>query len=223
MPEDLSTRPRRRDATRSRQAILDAAERLFATRGYESTKMAEIASAAGLSVGTPAYFFRSKEELYRAVLGRAFEETSRLLRAPRMGEAAFEEVLEAGVNAYIDFLAERPNFVRLVVRECLEGGRYLQGLPEHLAAIGSALPRLVDERGRGRLRNGVDPAHLLLSAISLCWFPMIAAPLTSDLGFEIDSAEFLRARKEQVTELLLRGALSGLGRGPSAEEGEAPG
>ena len=181
--------------------------------------MAEIGSAAGLSVGAPAYFFRSKEELYRAVLGRAFGETSSLLRATPSGEAAFPEVVEASVSAYIDFLAERPYFVWLTVRECLEGGRQLQGLPEHLAAIGATLPRLVDERGRGRLREGIDPAHLLLSAISLCWFPMIAAPLTRDLGFEIDSAEFLRARKEQVTELLLRGALSGRRRrAPAAEE-----
>jgi len=209
MAQTPSSHPRRRDAARSRQAILDAAERLFATRGYESTTMAEIGSAAGLSVGAPAYFFRSKEELYRAVLGRAFDETSSLLRATPAGEAAFAEVVEASVSAYIDFLAERPYFVWLTVRECLEGGRHLQGLPEHLAAIGAALPRLVDERGQGGLREGIDPAHLLLSAISLCWFPMIAAPLTRDLGFAIDSAEFLLARKEQVTELLLRGVLSG--------------
>ena len=180
--------------------------------------MAEIGSAAGLSIGAPAYFFRSKEELYRAVLGRAFDETSSLLRASRMGETTFEEVLKAGVSAYIDFLAERPNFIRLVIRECLEGGHHLQGLPEHLAAIGEALPRLVGERGRGRLRDGIDPAHLLLSTISLCWFPMIAVPLTRDLGFEIDSAEFLRARKDQVSELLLRGALTGGRRRPPAEE-----
>jgi AcrR family transcriptional regulator len=180
--------------------------------------MAEIGSAAGLSIGAPAYFFRSKEDLYLAVLGRAFDETSRLLRAPRMREATFEEVLKAGISAYVDFLAERPNFVRLVIRECLEGGRQLLGLPAHLAAIDAALPRLVDERGRGRLRAGIDPAHLLLSAISLCWFPMIAAPLTRDLGFEIDSAEFLRARKDQITELLLRGVLGGRRRRPPAKD-----
>jgi len=217
MAHTPSSRPRRRDAARSRQAILDAAERLFAAKGYESTTMAEIGSGAGLSVGAPAYFFRSKEELYRAVLGRAFDETSSLLRGSGMREAGFEEVLEAGVSAYIDFLAERPNFVWLLVREFLEGGRHLEGLPEHLAAIGAHLPRLVDERGRGRLREEIDPAHLLLSAISLCWFPLIATPLTRDLGFEIDSDEFLRARKQQVTELLLRGALGGRGRRPSAE------
>jgi AcrR family transcriptional regulator len=218
MEDAPPSRPRRRDASRSRQAILDAAERLFATRGYDSTTMAEIGSAAGLSVGAPAYFFRSKEELYRAVLGRAFDETSSLVRATDLVGTAFEEALKAGVSAYVDFLAARPNFVRLVVRECLEGGRHLQGLPEHLAAIGEALPRLVDQRGRGRLREGTDPAHLLLSTISLCWFPMVAVPLTRDLGFETDSVEFLGERKHQIIELLLRGALGDRGARPSADD-----
>lgn len=201
-----SRQPARRDPTRSRRAILDAAELLFAERGYEATTMSQIGSAAALSAGTPAYFFRSKEELYRAVLGRAFGETSSLIRAWRLGEADIEEAIRDAVGAYLDFLAAHPNFVRLVLRDALEGGRFLQGLPEHVAALGEAMPRLIREQEGGHLRDGVDPAHLLLSGISLCWFPMVAAALTRDLGFRSDSAEFLEARKQQVSELLLRGA-----------------
>ena len=197
----------RRDAVRSRQAILDAAERLFAERGYEAATMSEIGSTAGLSAGTPAYFFRSKEELYRAVLARAFDETSALIRAWHLGESDFEQVMRDAVGSYLDFLAAHPNFLRLVIRDALEGGRFLQGLPEHLAAIGEAMPRLVMEQQRGHLREGIDPAHLLLSGISLCWFPMVAVALTRDLGFRADSTDFLEARKQQVSELLLRGAL----------------
>lgn len=197
----------RRDAVRSRQAILDAAERLFAERGYEAATMSEIGSTAGLSAGTPAYFFRSKEELYRAVLARAFDETSALIRAWHLGESDFEQAMRDAVGSYLDFLAAHPNFLRLVIRDALEGGRFLQGLPEHLAAIGEAMPRLVMEQQRGHLREGIDPAHLLLSGISLCWFPMVAVALTRDLGFRADSTDFLEARKQQVSELLLRGAL----------------
>ena len=197
----------RRDAVRSRQAILDAAERLFAERGYEAATMSEIGSTAGLSAGTPAYFFRSKVDLYRAVLGRAFDETSALIRAWHLGESDFEQAVRDAVGSYLDFLAAHPNFLRLVIRDALEGGRFLQGLPEHLAAIGEAMPRLVMEQQWGHLREGIDPAHLLLSGISLCWFPMVAVALTRDLGFRADSTDFLEARKQQVSELLLRGAL----------------
>jgi AcrR family transcriptional regulator len=208
MGEAPATRPPlRRDAARSRQAILDAAERLFAERGYERATMGEVASASGLSAGAPAYFFRSKEGLYRAVLGRAFEETSGLVRSWRVGGADFEQAVTDAVGSYVDFLAAHPNFVRLVIRDALEGGHFLQGMPEHLAAIGEALPRLAGELERGRLREVIDPAHLLLSGISLCWFPMVATALVRDLGYSTESEEFLEARKRQVSELLLRGAM----------------
>jgi TetR/AcrR family transcriptional regulator len=209
MPTAVTPGTRIRDAARSRQAILDSAEGLFAERGYGATTMADVAAGAGLSRGAPAYFFSSKEELYRAALGRAFDETEKLVISFPLGEATdLEESLEAGISAYLGFLAARPNFVRLVVRECLEGGRFLQGLPEHVAAITAAMGALVGERDRGRLKGDVDPAHLILSAISLCWFPMIAAALVEDLGLAPGTAKFLGARKEQVARLISRGALS---------------
>jgi AcrR family transcriptional regulator len=208
MPAAIGSGTKIRDAARSRQAILDSAEGLFAERGYGATTMADVAAGAGLSRGAPAYFFSSKEELYRAALGRAFDETAKLVISFPLGDSDLQGTLEAGISGYLDFLAARPNFVRLVVRECLEGGRFLQGLPEHVAAITAAMSTLVGERERGGLRKDVDPAHLILSAISLCWFPMIAVPLVEDLGLAPGTAKFLAARKEQVASLISRGALS---------------
>jgi len=208
MPTAVVPGTRIRDAARSRQTILDSAEGLFAERGYGATTMADVAAGAGLSRGAPAYFFNSKEELYRAALGRAFDETLKLVVSFPLGEGDLQGILEAGISAYLDFLAARPNFVRLVVRECLEGGRFLKGLPEHVAAITAAMGALVGERGRDGLRRDVDPAHLILSAISLCWFPMIAVPLVEDLGLAPGTAKFLGARKEHVASLISGGALS---------------
>lgn len=199
---------KRRDAARSRLAILEAAERLFAERGYDGATMADIASAAGLSTGTPAYFFESKEELYRAVLSRTFAEMAALIRSRHLGVGDPVTTITETVHTYIAYLVERPNFVRLVVRECLEGGRFLAGLAEHLAALSETLGGLVAESGRGTVRPDIDLRHLLLSGISLCWFPLVAVPLTHDLGLEPNTAEFLRTRQEQVARLLLYGTLS---------------
>ncbi len=193
-----------RDPTRSRRLILDSAEHLFADRGYEATTVAEIAAAAGVSRGTPGYFFGSKEELYRAVLSRAFSETVDLIRSLGYGAGAFAEVTSEAIGRYLDFLASRPTFVRLVVRECLDGGRFLEGLPEHLAAIKETMGAL--DTDVGALRAQIDRRHLLLSGIALCWFPIVARPLTADLGFDPDSTEFIEHCKHQVIELLLHGA-----------------
>lgn len=197
---------RSRDAQRSRRQILDAAERLFAERGYEATTMADIASASGLSRGAPAYFFTSKDELYRSTLARVFEEMAALIRNHEFGVGDPRGVITDVVSSYLDFLAARPNFVRLVTRECLDGGRFLQGLPAHLAALGETLSGIAAEGRRGSLRAGMDSAHLLLSGISLCWFPLVATPLCEDLGLKPATASFLRSRQDQVAKLILHGA-----------------
>ena len=119
-----------RNATRSRAAILDAAERLFAERGYDATSLHEVGAAAGVSRGTPGYFFGSKPDLYQAVLERAFAEVRDAVRVGRARALASSQGLEAilagAVSDYFDFLAARPNFVRLIEREALNGA----GLPE---------------------------------------------------------------------------------------------
>lgn len=207
MTAEAATQPRRRDAARSRLAILNGAERLFAERGYEGATMADIASAAGLSAGTPAYYYASKEELYRAVLGRAFAEMADLIRSRKLGQGDAVAAITATVHDYIAYLVERPHFVRLVVRECLEGGRFLTGLAEHLGALGETLGGLAAESARGTIRPDIDLRHLLLSGISLCWFPLVATPVSEDLGLGPGTDDFLRARQQQVVRLMLHGAL----------------
>ncbi|MFL5515352.1 MAG: TetR/AcrR family transcriptional regulator, partial [Gemmatimonadales bacterium] len=74
-------REKERNAERTRAAILQAAERLFATKGYEATSLTDVGAAAGVSRGTPGYFFGSKAELYRAVLDHSFNEVREAVRA----------------------------------------------------------------------------------------------------------------------------------------------
>src|SRR5687767_2430630 len=97
---------RGRDAARSREAILDAAEVLFAAQGFATTSLQEIGERAGVSRGTPGYFFGSKEALYRAVLERAFVAARAAVHQVPMHAAAAgvspEDVLAAGIGAYLD-------------------------------------------------------------------------------------------------------------------------
>jgi AcrR family transcriptional regulator len=66
-----------------RQHIFEAAERVFAERGYEQTKVQEISKLAGLSMGTIYAIFPGKAELYRAILRSARRSCWRWRRAWR--------------------------------------------------------------------------------------------------------------------------------------------
>jgi len=201
-PAPAGLRERKRQETRER--LTRAAMALFLERGFEATTLAEVGAAAELSRGAPGYFFGSKEQLYRAVLGRAFSETVDLIRSAGFGSGRFADVTAAAIGHYLDFLASRPTFVRLVVRECLDGGRFLEGLPEHLASIAEGLRAL--DADSSEVRGEIDPRHLLLSGISLCWFPLVARPLLADLGFDPDTKAFTEERKRQVIDLFLHGS-----------------
>jgi TetR/AcrR family transcriptional regulator len=203
-----TTTERIRDPERSRSAILDAAERLFAERGFDATSLNQVGTAAGVSRGTPGYFFRSKAELYQAVLDRSFAEVRDAVRAGRARALASNEdhetILAGAVSDYFDFLAARPNFVRLIEREALNGSRLPDGV-SHLSAGQEALAAISAELGLDDAESG-EAAQLLLSIISLCWFPMIhARTVAPAVGVRLENSEQLEQRKRHVVGLVLHG------------------
>ncbi len=127
------THEKERNSARTREAILDAAEHRFAERGYEATSLTELGADAGVSRGTPGYFFGSKEQLYRAVLERCLERVRAAVRSGRERALASREppevVLAGAVGEYFDFIMANPDFVRLLEREALDGGKHIATLP----------------------------------------------------------------------------------------------
>jgi len=61
-------------ATDKREAILRAAIKVFAQKGYFNSKVADVAKAAGIADGTVYLYFKSKEEILHSIFDRAMEE-----------------------------------------------------------------------------------------------------------------------------------------------------
>ena len=208
-PTNATTPPPRprRDASRTRTAILDAAEELFAERGYEAVSLSEVGEAAGVSRGTPGYFFGNKEGLYRAVLDRTISDSQGLvdrMREASLAGASADQIVEEAISGYIDLLARRPSYVRLIQWETLKGGRFLGQAVPHVTAMEGALEMLNElTKGLGEARP--DPVHLLISILGLCWFPFAHADgALRTLGLEARDAAFIAERKRHVVEVVRR-------------------
>jgi TetR/AcrR family transcriptional regulator len=185
-----------RDAERSRAAILAAAERLFAEHGFDATSLGTIGVAAGVSRGTPSYFFGSKERLYGSVLERVFADRQAAtaqafsaLHAWVDGESGSLAVaLGQAAEGYLAFLLARPEFVRLVQREDLSGGRHIREAARDSQAMTEAfqaLRRLAPARGIG--------AFLVEDAVML-FVSLTFSPLTQRATFLAALQRDLQAR-----------------------------
>jgi AcrR family transcriptional regulator len=117
---------RERNAERTKERILNAAERLFSERGIDGISMRQIASAAGVQLALISYYFRGKEGLYRAVFHRRIdqisrERTSKLreLMARTSPPPTIEEVLDALARPWVELREKRGGllYTRLVARE----------------------------------------------------------------------------------------------------------
>ncbi|WP_165422936.1 TetR/AcrR family transcriptional regulator [Ktedonosporobacter rubrisoli] len=189
----------------SKKAILDAAEALFAEKGYEATSLQEICDLAGVTRGLPNYFFGSKEELYRSVLERIFalsltHELLRLLRERAQNpDTDVRDGLRIVVESLLDFFVAHPTFIRITEWEALNGGRYLGNLPRLIGTLHEAVQVLHEEIG---WRDEAE--QFLIDLVALCWFPLAQADtFMKPLGLDAHDPEFLARRREHVISLLL--------------------
>jgi AcrR family transcriptional regulator len=192
-------RGQRRDGAQTREAILVEAERLFAERGFGGASLEQIGHAAGLSRGTPGYFFGAKERLYDAVVERILERARLRLRPvyERLRESGPDEQdrLADLVRTHLDLLAEDPALVRLLQWESLGGqGKMLDELAAHAPDLLEVL----------RSSAGAEAEQdLLLSAVSLCWFPFAYADaITRTVGIDPRSPDFLALHTQAVVAFL---------------------
>src|SRR5215813_51409 len=117
------SRKTRRHPDLGRSEILRAATEVFARNGFERTSMADIGATAGVSRGLPAYFFGSKENLYRASMEHAVQ----LVRSGVIDRSAEKlrgiqpaDFAATFIDAYIEFLAAHPLEVRLLQWDLLQ-------------------------------------------------------------------------------------------------------
>jgi TetR/AcrR family transcriptional regulator len=200
---------RSRDAERTKEAILVAADNRFAARGFEGTSLQEIAEAAGVARSTPAYFFRSKEALYDAVLARAVargQEAMARAYAKGDGEQSAEEAVDSYIGALLDFLNRDQNFLRLVQREALgDGSRVARFFGRSVEEAAAALRPAAEQAG-------ISPERLILDLAALCWYPFAHEhTLLPALGIRARDPAFLDEQKRH-----LAGLVRAMARTPSA-------
>jgi AcrR family transcriptional regulator len=164
----------------ARSAILDAAEELFATRGYAATTIKAIGRRAGVNSALLYYYFPDKLGLYRAVLERLGADLRRFAGAPLKQARTAEAAIRAIVRGQTRILLRHPRGAALLIRELLDhDGSTAAPMMRALAGevFRPAVAAIDADRGKGSSRPDLDGALAAISAISQLVYFTVAKPL----------------------------------------------
>jgi AcrR family transcriptional regulator len=137
---------RARDRERHEDEILAAAERVFASRGFESATMAEVAAAAGFAVATLYNLCRSKEEILERLICRHMAALDVEVEAATARVKGVRRKIEATVLARVRYFGRNGDFFRLYASEVPGVARELgsKSSPRVVQAIAKRLAHLRD-------------------------------------------------------------------------------
>ena len=134
--------PRRRmPAPLRREAILVAAEEVFARRGYHGAALDDIAQVAGISKALIYEHFASKRELHASLVNAHVEEIFQRLQASAAADRPGEERLRGGIDAFLSFVEEHREAWRALFRDAAdpEVGDVIERVQAQATAVIAAL------------------------------------------------------------------------------------
>jgi TetR/AcrR family fatty acid metabolism transcriptional regulator len=191
-----------------RRAILHAAVRVFAEKGYHGGRIADVARAAQVAYGLVYHYFRNKEELLESVFAEQWTILMNAIRAIDEGPGSAAEKI-AGIFGFVfDVYKTAPAAVRVLILEVtrtphsLRAGSTRETFEKAVQVVADIVRQ---GQARGELRADLDPvaaAAGLLGALELTVSGMVVGLVPARSEEEIDRA------KRGVVDLVLRGLSS---------------
>ena len=191
------------------QAILEAAEILFAQKGFDSVSMSAIAGLANTSKPNIYHHFKNKNDLYLAVMKTAVRRSSALLDAVEDAPGTFSQRLTGFSTGQLKNILGHKRSTQLILRETLTEDSQ-QGQEITRLVMGEVFSRLVEMVHQGQLdkefRDDIDPTLAAFMIISANMFFFQASPVMQHIP-EIDFSHDATTYSNDVMDILINGML----------------
>jgi len=145
--------------------IKEAALKIFAAKGYHRTTMAEIAMEAGYGKGTIYWYWKSKEQLYFALISDLHDEILALVdEAGTAGSPALTKIKNLA-EGMIDIYYRNREYCKLSWRMRAEelqsfSPEYVEALHNYVMRTRQALETLLKQASEEGFFKGIDPYYL---------------------------------------------------------------
>ena len=180
--------------------ILEAAKKVFHRKGFEGTRMQEIADEAGINKSLLHYYFRTKENLFDAVFKAAFREIFTKLFTTVASKVPLEEKLKNLINEYIGFLQKNSYIPGFILAEMNQNPQKIIEVFKSAPVSPAMLFERMKESVRDEKLEKTDVRELFINILALCIFPIIARPMLQYI-FDFSDEEFdqfIEKRKKEL-------------------------
>lgn len=189
------------------EKILEAAKRVFVRRGFDGTRMQEIADEAGINKALLHYYYRSKERLFFVIFEELLDTLTKTITDLLDSTSDIYELIDKFVDFYTEFLKKNPHMPIFILNEIYQNPERMK---ERLSKSGNfpnaeeLLSKLNVQMANGEVKT-FNLIYFIINMISMCIFPFIAQPLIQSV-FQVGDAMYdfmLDDRKEFIKETLI--------------------
>lgn len=206
----ITGKPPRRSRAESREQamnqIIDIATGEFVEKGLAGARIDEIAGKA--TKRKIYYYFEGKDELYRAVLQRAYARVRESEAQVDIDSGSAVDALRRLIEHDVHYHARHPELVRLVMNENIHRADHLKqidGLPSGNKIVIDLLTRIIARgEAEGSFRPGIDPVELHMSMSALSFYNVSNQfTFAHNFGVDMTSPEAIARRASQVADIIL--------------------
>ncbi|MFV0505942.1 MAG: TetR/AcrR family transcriptional regulator [Bacteroidales bacterium] len=196
--------------TEAEKNIIIAAQQVFYKKGYDGTKMRDIANVAQVNLSMLHYYYRSKDAIFKIVFDDAFRQLFKNIHEVLIAEVDFFKKVEMLVSTYIDAAAENPELPMFVMSEASKNSELLtEAMEKHkesnyttvdLSVFFAEINKAIEDK----LIKPINPQAFFIDLISLTILPYLSIGLLSPkLGNRKEMEELLLSRKSYISNMLI--------------------
>lgn len=200
---------RKRDREKTRQEILDVAFTEFAEKGLTGANSDEIAARANVTKRLIFYYFKSKEQLFTAVLEMVYERMRLSEENLQLDKLSPRTAMRRLVEFTFDFDNANPEFVRMVTIENIHRARHLGKSRKIKVMTRPIIEQITRVLARGQreksIRRGINPVELHMTLSALCIFSVANRhTFESQFDYDMSTEKARKQRKKEIDDLLWR-------------------
>jgi len=193
------------------QAILEAAEKEFLEKGFDSAKTTKICKRAGVTHAMLHYYFRTKENLFNMV----FEQKLNMLKVSlhplfHNHDLPLLKRIEISMETHFNFIMANPDLPRFIINELIVKPKRREmieiKLRDTIRLLGEQLQLEIDQEVELGTIYPVEAMTLLLDIVSLNVFVFAVLPIMRPIFLTnfANENDFLEARKKENVEIIMR-------------------